>query len=201
MDKKRLHASLIKTIFLAIRKKSRCVTVFPGVHINVTPSSSIVGNGVLFLGTKWRGLRYMPSEFNLENEAILAINGEFSIYTGFHISITRGAKLSLGSGYINNNVTIDCFNSITIGDRVVISKGVTFRDSDNHSINGNREISSPIVVEDNVWIGLNAIILKGVRIGSGSVIAAGAVVVDDVPKNTLVGGVPARVIKENVVWQ
>ena len=52
-----------------------------------------------------------------------------------------------------------------------------------------------IMLEDNVWIGSNAIILENVKIGANSVIAAGAVVTKDVPKNVIVAGVPARVIK------
>jgi acetyltransferase-like isoleucine patch superfamily enzyme len=197
----RFRSDLIKTTLLPVREKSNCVNVFPNVHTYVASSSSISGNGTLNLGKKWDGLRYLPSEFCLADEAKLIVNGYFQIYTGFHISVAKGATLTFGSGYISNNVTIDCFDSIIIGEMVVISKGVTIRDSDNHSINGNKKISSPIVIEDKVWIGLNAIILKGVRIGSGSVIAAGAVVTKDVPRNTLVGGVPARVIRHDVVWQ
>ncbi|MDL1911672.1 acyltransferase [Chloroflexi bacterium CFX6] len=163
-------------------------------------SSSVTGNGFLRLGRKWNGLRYLPSEIKLSNGAQLIVNGEFSLYTGFHVTINENATLVLGTGYINNHVTIDCFNRIFFGNNVAISKGVTFRDSDNHSIDRKTPISAPIVVEDNVWIGLNATILKGVHIGHGSVIAAGAVVTRDVPENSLVGGVPAKVIKKDITW-
>lgn len=190
-----LRASLPKTAFLALRKKSTCITVFPRVHVYAARSASVSGNGRLHLGVKWDGLRYLPSEFYLAERSSLVVNSAFSVYTGFHISINRGAVLSLGSGAINNGVTIDCFESISIGNRVSISKGVTIRDTDNHSINGNPNVSGPIVIEDNVWICLNATVLKGVHIGSGAVVATGAVVTRDVPPNTLVGGVPARVKK------
>ena len=76
-----------------------------------------------------------------------------------------------------------------------------FRMPTQPAVDGNTRISAPIVIGDHVWIGVNATILKGVRIGSGAVIAAGAVVVRDVAPNSLVGGVPARVLKENVTWR
>ena len=56
--------------------------------------------------------------------------------------------------------------------------------------------TSPIVLEDNVWIGDSAIVGKGVKIGKNSIVAAGAVVVKDVPANVVVGGNPAKIIKE-----
>ena len=115
--------------------------------------------------------------------------------------VGNGATLTLGSGYINNNATIDCFDSITIGDDVAIASGVTFRDSDDHMINGNTKICAPIIIDDHVWIGVNATILKGVHIGKGAIVAAGALVTRDVPEKGLVGAVPARVIKENVSWE
>lgn len=193
--------SRARSALLAFRKKNRCISVFPNVSVFAAPSSTVSGDGKLELGCKWEGLRYFPSEFKLAENSRITVDDHFYILTGFHLAINEGATLTLGSGYINNNATIDCFSSITIGHGVAISSGVTIRDSDNHSINGNLVISAPIIIEDNVWIGLNATILKGVRIGSGSVVAAGAVVTSDVPRNSLVGGVPAKVIKQDIVWE
>lgn len=193
--------SRFKTALFAYRKNTRCISVYPDVSVFAAQTASVVGSGKLELGCKWPGLRYYPSEFKLDENARLAIEGHFYLMTGCHLAVNAGARLSLGSGYINNDAVIDCFSSITIGHGVAISSGVTIRDSDNHSINGNTAISAPIVIEDHVWIGLNVTILKGVHIGSGAVIAAGAVVTFDVPANTLVGGVPAKVIKQDIVWE
>ena len=75
------------------------------------------------------------------------------------------------------------------------------RDSDDHTINGSsKPMTQSIVIGDHVWIGMNVTILKGVRVGNGAIIAAGAVVTKDVPENALVGGVPAKVIKTGVSW-
>jgi acetyltransferase-like isoleucine patch superfamily enzyme len=112
-----------------------------------------------------------------------------------------GATLEIASGLLNPNSNIACFHHITIGDDVIIAENVTIRDSDSHTIEGGRGDGDPgIHIGDHVWIGLNSTILKGVTIGSGSVIAAGAVVTRNIPPHALAGGVPARVIRENIVW-
>jgi acetyltransferase-like isoleucine patch superfamily enzyme len=193
-----LRASMLKTMWLALRKKSKCIAVYPNVHVYAAPSSSICGTGRLLLGTKWDHLRYYPSEFYLADEAKIIVSGRMFINTGFHICVNRGATLTIGWGGVSNHLAIDCYSSISIGNGVGIGKGVSIRDGDGHSVDGKEETSAPIVIEDFAWIAFNATILKGVRIGSGAVVAAGAVVTKDVPPNTLVGGVPARVLKENI---
>jgi len=85
-------------------------------------------------------------------------------------------------------------NFVMIGPRVsfeVAGHGLVFREN-----KGRGAIYKDIVVKDKVWIGAGAIILQGVTIGEGSVVAAGAVVTKDVPPYTIVGGVPAKVIKK-----
>ena len=56
--------------------------------------------------------------------------------------------------------------------------------------------AQPVVIEDDVVIGANAVVIEGVRVGKGSVVAAGAVVIEDVPEGVVVGGIPARVLKK-----
>lgn len=130
----------------------------------------------------------------------------FDAYAGCRINVNAGARLTLGSGYMNHDSVIDCFESISVGHHVVISERVVMRDSDNHTIcsmvdsSDGHSITSPIVVEDNVWIGMNVTILKGVTIGEGSIIAAGSVVTRSIPPHCLAAGVPAKVIKTDVTW-
>lgn len=135
-------------------------------------------------------------------DAEITTNGNFSLYYDGDITVFENAKLELGSGFCNVNVKIRCKKSIKIGERAAIAHDVTIMDSDAHSIVENGfEMTKPIVIGDDVWIGSRAMILKGVTIGNGAVVAAGAIVTKDVPANVLVAGIPARIVKRNVKWE
>jgi len=136
----------------------------------------------------------------MESNSLLLIEGDFRAISGFFISIGPNATLQLGSGYINRGARIVCNLKITIGANVAIAEGVQIRDSDEHSVGTAGGYCAPVQIGDNVWIGANALILKGVTIGPGAVVAAGAVVTRNVPARCVVAGVPARVIRENVLW-
>jgi len=118
------------------------------------------------------------------------------IYTSKHGALHIGSNTS-----VNNNCHITAQISITIGNNVLIAENVGIRDHDhgisdpNNTIRSQPYLEAPIIIEDNVWIGRNASILKGVRIGKGAVIGANAVVVKDVPKMSVNAGIPSRVIK------
>jgi acetyltransferase-like isoleucine patch superfamily enzyme len=87
---------------------------------------------------------------------------------------------------------------IRIGSRVLIAANVTITTREHPVALPRWKVTkdAPIVIEDDVWIGAGAIVLPGVTIGRGSVVAAGAVVTEDVPPFTVVGGVPAKTIKQ-----
>lgn len=117
--------------------------------------------------------------------------------TGVHIG--KGTNITPGL-VINDGYSGLC----RIGDRVSIATNVTLVADSNP--NNSRLVehpyvkqhllkTAPVIIEDDVWLGTNAIVLPGVRIGRASIVAAGAVVVRDVPAHTIVAGVPARVVR------
>ena len=91
---------------------------------------------------------------------------------------------------------------VCVGNHVNLAQGITVTALNHNYEDATKRIdeqgisTKPVVIGDDVWIGANAVILPGVTIGSHCVIAAGAVVTKDVPDHTLVGGVPAKVIKK-----
>lgn len=113
---------------------------------------------------------------------------------------------AVGDVVIGSHTRIGLHNTIIgpveIGDNVNLAQGITVT-ALNHNFNDtNKRIdeqgvsTNPVTIEDDVWIGANAVILPGVTVGNHCVIAAGAVVTKDVPPHSLVAGVPAKVIKQ-----
>lgn len=128
--------------------------------------------------------------FSIRRNSILgAINGELEI--GDNVSIAE-------------NVTVNASEKakIVLGNYVLIAPNVVLRASDHVTTRADKTIreqghsGGEIIVEDDVWIAANAVIVAGVRIGKGAVVAAGAVVTSDVEPYTIVGGVPAKFMKK-----
>lgn len=120
------------------------------------------------------------------------------------IIVAEGAQLTIGDDSGMSNAVILCNRRITIGNHVLIGGGVMLNDSNHHStdwrIRGTSEdgkcaVSAPIVIGNYVFIGARSIINKGVTIGEKAIVAAGSVVVKDVPPLSIVAGNPAKVIK------
>jgi acetyltransferase-like isoleucine patch superfamily enzyme len=113
---------------------------------------------------------------------------------------------AVGDVIIGDHTRIGIHNTIigpvTIGSHVNLAQGITVTALNHNFSDTTRRIdeqgisTNPVTIEDDVWIGANAVILPGVTIGQHAVVAAGAVVAADVPANTVVGGVPARIIKK-----
>lgn len=113
--------------------------------------------------------------------------------------------LSIGSRtYVGHQCSFSVSSRITVGSDCYIAAGCYFLDSPGHPLDPSRRLAhlppdpeqiKPVVISDNVWIGTEAMILPGVTVGEGSVVAARSVVTADVPPYTVVGGAPARTLK------
>ena len=145
-----------------------------------------------------------PATLYMGNNSIMKVHGNFTICEGGEIVILEGSRFEVGNNTYMNDSLIQCESSIKIGDNCAIAGGVIIQDTDFHPIFDNgieKPHTKPIIIGNHVWICSNSIILKGVSIGEGAIIAAGAVVTKDVPAGCLVGGNPAKVIKMNVDWR
>jgi acetyltransferase-like isoleucine patch superfamily enzyme len=118
-----------------------------------------------------------------------------SFESGVRLELHRDATLSIGKGtYLNRNVQIVVAESVTIGRGVKIGWDTVIMDTDLHGHSGRPAQSKPVIIEDDVWIGCRALILKGVHIGKGAVVAAGAIVTKDVPALAVVASPSASVL-------
>ncbi|ARI75678.1 acetyltransferase [Halobacillus mangrovi] len=131
---------------------------------------------------------------------LLGSTGE-QIYAESTFRCDYGYNIHVGENfYANFDCTILDGGKVTIGKNCMIAPGVHIY-TNTHPINAEERISEieftkPVTIGDNVWIGGRAVINPGVTIGDNTVIASGAVVVKDVPDNVVVGGKPAKIIKQ-----
>jgi acetyltransferase-like isoleucine patch superfamily enzyme len=174
-------------------------------------SRIIIENGTLRVGIDCGytgGLCIDPRKDNCRihlDNSTLRIIGDVGLFPGCRIW-ARGGEIAIGNGTILNPLShIMARGRIEIGEQCLIASGVIIRDNDGHKLaigdDKPTDILKNIVIKNHCWIGHNAIILKGVTIGEGAVVAAGSVVTKDVKERTLVAGVPAKTIQENVVWE
>ena len=124
------------------------------------------------------------------------VDETFGLFPPFHTDC--GKNIHIGKNvFINMGCKFQDQGGIFIGDGVLIGHNVVLATLNHAKAPGERAtmIPAPIRIGQNVWIGSNATVLPGVTIGNGAIVAAGAVVTRDVPENTIVGGVPARILR------
>ena len=139
-----------------------------------------------------------------------------SVYAGCSFAIQKDGRCTVGDFTLLNGAIVMAEELVEIGSHCLISWGVGIADSDFHPLEPAQRLidsqalapffkdrpprpklkTAPVRIGDNVWIGMNAVILKGVTIGDNSVVAAGAVVTKSIPPNTIVAGNPAVTVKK-----
>lgn len=159
----------------------------------------------------WLERKSSFGSFRSERDPGLVLGHRVRVYTWTTFNIEPAGCVEVGDDSVLVGPVFMCSAQITVGRRVIISYNVTIADADFHPIDpelrqqdaianapfGDRSrrppfISRPVVIGDDVWIGIGAIVLKGVRIGDGARIGPGAVVTRDVPAGSAVVGNPAR---------
>lgn len=152
---------------------------------------------------------------NTGEKANVCIGGHCTL--GCLLQALYGGKIIIGQNtYIGPHTVLQSKESIVIGNDVIIANNVLILDNNNHPTDPAMRLrmsacddfledelwswkyaeSEPVVIEDNVWIGRDCRIMKGVTVGKGSICALGAIVTKDVPPYTVVAGNPAKVVKQ-----
>ena len=195
-------------LLYAVKLKRRMIRIPCGLY----------GRFVLFMSGVVTGRRMKISSAPLifrHKEATIEIGDDFSItnrlienpagvtHPTVLAAVKKNARLIIGNHVGISGAIIYAHKEIIIGDHVNIGAGVKIYDTDFHPIdkharryNDTSQIdTAPVCIGNDVWIGANSIILKGVKISDGSIIGAGSIVTRDVPQDSLVCGVPAKPIK------
>jgi len=148
----------------------------------------ILGNGTITIGKNFHAV-------SSRKRSVI------TLFTPCHLTIIDNASIEICDNVSLNGTTITARNHIFIGNSTQIGPNTIIMDNDGHPVWppedrwAKKGPSAPIIIKNDVWIGMNCIIMKGVTIGHGSVIAAGSIVTKDVEPNSIYGGNPAKKIK------
>ena len=192
-------------------KKGNVIYTMSSTVFDIHPTAKIIIKAPFLYGNNpVKGLQ-MPTCLRMEAKTTLEIhegpltrygNGPYNLRYGAYIEIVNGGKLTIGQGACNVGLTIMCAKEVTIGNGVRIGRNVSIRDWNGPHVilNDHYRNHAPVHIEDHVWLCTGCTIMPGVTVGEGSVVAANATVTKDVPPHSLVGGSPAKVLKENIEW-
>ena len=165
-----------------------------GVHVAATPQ---------FYGLM-RFVRHPSAQILLGRHLVLRSSfaaNTIGINRPCFFSAGPGALLQIGDDCGFSGTVIAAQQQIILGQRVMCGANVTITDADRHPLDpaararGEGGATAPIQIGDDVWLGMNVLVLKGVQIGAGAVVAANSVVVSDIPPGCLAGGQPAKVLR------
>lgn len=177
------YINLLRLNLYGVEHGKHCV-IHGKLYINLFPSASLKIGDDFYFSSGW-GINALCS------------NRRGMLYATWDANITIGNNVGMSS------TVLWCHKKIVIGNNVKIGGNCILIDTDAHDINyinrrrpaTDRGAASPIIIEDDAFIGTNCIILKGVTIGARSIIAAGSIVTKSIPADCIAGGNPAKVIK------
>jgi acetyltransferase-like isoleucine patch superfamily enzyme len=195
-QKKVTFKQKVKTFLLKLKYGAQLITDGPVRIMGALPVLKLPGAGKVIIGNKV----VLNSDDNHSNTSLT-----------FRCTLVCGlnGQIIIGDNTMLNGVSVTAYDKVSIGKNCQIASCTLISDTDFHPIDPKireREAmgykidysvvnKKAITIGDNVWIGWGSIILKGVNIGNNSIIAAGAVVVSDIPENVIAAGNPAKVVK------
>jgi len=157
-----------------------------------------IGRGVRFYGRS-RLRRFPGAVMRIGTGCRIdssAYKNSVGIKTRCMLTALPGATLEIGDGTGISGGVIYARTLIRIGKNVKIGANALVMDHDDHSEDPRSGVPKPVIIEDDVWLGANCVVLKGVTIGRGALIGANSVVTKDVPAGSVAAGVPARVVRK-----
>lgn len=177
------YYNLLRLNLYGVKHGRHCV-IHGKLYINLFPTASVRIGDDFYFSSGW-------------SVNALCANKRGVLYA------TQNAEISIGDNVGMSSTVLWAHERITIGNHVKIGGNCILIDTDAHNMDylvrryphTDWGVSKPIVIEDDVFIGVNCVILKGVTIGARSIIAAGSVVTKSIPSDCIAGGNPARVIK------
>lgn len=178
-----VYYNLFRLDMYGVKHGRKCV-VHGKLYIKLFPTANVTIGDNLYFSSGW------------------AVNALCTNKRGI-LYATQNATITIGDNVGMSSTVLWAHESITIGNHVKIGGNCILMDTDAHNMDyvirrgqyTDWGISSPIVIEDDVFIGANCIVLKGVTVGARSIIAAGSVVTKSIPADCLAGGNPAKVIR------
>jgi len=176
-----------------------CKIVF---NLNNIKFKSISTYGIPYVNVSLKGTCIIGENFNIHNGVKYSDSG---VNGRCRIDVRDAAQLIIGNNVGMSDVTITCHERIIIGDNVLLGVGSHIKDTDNHSLDAKHRLNvtldwkfkrtAPIIIKENAFIGAYVFIMKGVTIGSNSIIGACSVVTKNVPDNQIWAGNPAKFIR------
>ena len=183
----------IETNFLLTSPLIRATSYLKGIKIG--KKCKFIGMPII--------VRHPLSKIHIQNNCVIRSDCYSNLVGINHKSIIatlkKNAVISIGSGSGISGTTIAAAKKIIIKNNVICGGNVLITDYDWHVVNPAQRRkpfaqSKPVVIEENVWLGVNVVVLKGVLIGSNSVISANSLVVNNIPSNVVAGGNPCKIL-------
>jgi maltose O-acetyltransferase len=207
----RVRSNMSKSIVTVPSEPERSPASSRATELLRAKPSAILNNVGAVLRARWylRGATSLGARVRVWGRPVVNNHGQMiirdrvrlvSTVATLELSAGAGATLEIGEGtFVNYGCSIAATKLVSIGAGCSIGTHVIIIDTDFHELDPERRDqrppSRPVVLEDNVWIGARAIILRGVTIGAGSAVGAGSVVTRNIPPRSLAVGQPARVIR------